>query len=180
MLLFTFVFYIMRMEPREFGDHHFNTSRLYDAELNIVEGEVIFEIELRLRHLNQKFFFGLVSTPDLSGMPEGCNAGIGISIDPETGEVNDEMNGQGIIGYLEDVPMEENEPIFLCIEVEKLNRIFIPKITVGEEKVLHPALHLEHCEYVSLMVGSTDPGSGAVFENPHLVIASRKPRISSL
>ena len=169
----------MNMQPTDFGDHHFHTSRLYDAELNLVEGDVIFEIELRLRHLQQKFFFGLVSTPDLSGMPEGCNSGIGISIDPETGEVHDEMNGQGIIGYLEDAPMAVNEPIFLCIEAEKLNRIFIPKITIGEEKVLHPALHLEHCDFVSLMVGSTDPDTGAVFENPHLVIASRKPRTQS-
>ena len=165
----------MKMQPTDIGDFHFNMARLYDAELNLSEGDVIFEIELRLRHLDQRFFVGIMATPELSGLPEGSFAGIGVCIDPESGEVTDAVNGQGVIGYLDHAPLETNESIFLCLEAEKLNRIFIPKLTVGEEKLLHPALHMEHGDFMSLMVGSTDVSRGAVFENPHFVITRRFP-----
>jgi len=89
------------------------------------------------------------------------------------------INSQGIIGYLDDTPLEERESIFLCIDVEKLRSIFIPKITVGEEKILHPALHLSNQQPISLVVGSTDPAAGALFENPHFMITRRAPGVSA-
>lgn len=169
----------MKMQPAHFGTQSINIARIYDADIDTSEGELIFEIELRLRHLDQKFFFGILCTPEAGSDSSILENGIGVSIDPRTGEVRDVINGQGIIGHLELTPMELNEPIFLCIEAEKLNRIFIPKVTIGEDKMLHPALHIERCARMSLVVGTTDMSRGAVFENPHFVIARRRPSISA-
>ena len=169
----------MKMQPAHFGARSFNIARIYDAEINTTEGEVIFEIELRLRHPDQQVFLGILSTPKEGATSAEMESGIGISIAPKTGEVRDVVNGQGIIGHLDLTPMELNESIFLCIEAEKLNRIFIPKVTVGEDRILHPALHIERCERMSLVVGTTDMSRGAIFENPHFVIARRRPSISA-
>jgi hypothetical protein len=169
----------MKMQPAHFGTQSFNIARIYDAEIDTTEGELIFEIELRLRHTNQQVFFGILTTPQAGSGSSAMEYGIGVSIDPQTGEVRDVVNGQGVIGHLELTPMEMNEATFLCIAAEKLNRIFIPKITVGEDKMLHPALHIERCTQMSLVVGTTDMSRGAIFENPHFVIARRRPSISA-
>ena len=138
------------MQPTDFGNQRFNITRIYDTIIDVENGEAAFEIELRLRHSQQKLFFGLLDTDSLDSHRFTATSGIAISIDPVGGEVVDLINSQGIIGYLEETPLEERESIFLCIDVEKLRSIFIPKITVGEEKILHPALHLSNQQPVSL------------------------------
>ena len=169
----------MKMQPTEFGNQRFNITRIYDTIIDVENGEAAFEIELRLRHLQQKIFFGLLDTDNLDSQQISPTSGIAVSIDPLSGEIVDLVNSQGIIGYLEIVPLEEREAIFLCIDVEKLRSIFIPKITIGEEKILHPALHLSNHQPVSLVVGSTDSAAGALFENPHFMITRRDPGVSA-
>ena len=169
----------MKMQPTEFGNQRFNITRIYDTVIDVENGEAAFEIELRLRHTNQKLFFGLLDTDSLDNQSFSPSCGIAVSIDPLSGEVVDLINSQGIVGYLDTVPLEEREAIFLCIDVEKLRSIFIPKITIGEEKILHPALHLNNQQPISLVVGSTDSAAGALFENPHLMITRRDPSVST-
>ena len=169
----------MKMQPAEFGNQRFNITRIYDTMIDVENGEAAFEIELRLRHVEQKIFFGLLDTDGLDRRAISRSCGIAVSIDPLSGEVVDLINSQGVIGYLEAVPLEEREPIFLCIDVEKLRSIFIPKITVGEEKILHPALHLLNQQPVGLVVGSTDSAAGALFENPHFMITRRDRGVSA-
>ncbi|MFT4550119.1 MAG: hypothetical protein ACI9UA_001206 [Pseudoalteromonas tetraodonis] len=169
----------MKMQPTDFGNQRFNITRIYDTIIDVENGEAAFEIELRLRHTQQKLFFGLLDTDSLDKHSFSTSSGIAISIDPVSGEIVDMINSQGIIGYLENTPLEECESIFLCIDVEKLRSIFIPKITVGEEKILHPALHLSNQQPISLVVGSTDSAAGALFENPHFMITRRTPGISA-
>jgi hypothetical protein len=169
----------MKMQPTDFGNQRYNITRIYDTIIDVENGEAAFEIELRLRHTQQKLFFGLLDTDSLDKRSFAPASGIAISIDPINGEIVDLVNSQGIIGYLESTPLEERESIFLCIDVEKLRSIFIPKITVGEEKILHPALHLQNQQPVSLVVGSTDSAAGALFENPHFMITRRTPGVSA-
>ena len=169
----------MKMQPTDFGNQRYNITRIYDTIIDVENGEAAFEIELRLRHNQQKLFFGLLDTDSLDKRSFAPTSGIAISIDPVNGEIVDLVNSQGIIGYLEATPLEERESIFLCIDVEKLRSIFIPKITVGEEKILHPALHLQNQQPVSLVVGSTDSAAGALFENPHFMITRRAPGVSA-
>ena len=170
---------MMKMQPTDFGNQRFNVTRIYDTIIDVENGEAVFEIELRMRHSQQKLFFGLLDTGSMDRREFTNSSGIAISIDPVSGEIADLVNSQGIIGYLEDTPLEERESIFLCIDVEKLRNIFIPKITVGEEKILHPALHLSNQQPISLVVGSTDSAAGALFENPHFMISRRAPGVSA-
>ena len=169
----------MKMQPTDFGNQRFNITRIYDTMIDVENGEAAFEIELRLRHTHQKLFFGLLDTQRLDNREFSVSSGIAVSIDPMSGEIVDLVNSQGIIGYLDETPLEERESIFLCIDVEKLRSIFIPKITVGEERILHPALHLSNQQPISLVVGSTDAAAGALFENPHFMITRRAPGVSA-
>ena len=75
--------------------------------------------------------------------------------------------------------MEVNMSTFLCLEFEKIKRIYIPKLTVGEEKILHPALHIPDVNAMSLVVGTTTMDGGAVFENPHLMVTRRNGGVNS-
>ena len=169
----------MKMQPTDFGNQRFNITRIYDTIIDVENGEAAFEIELRLRHRQQKLFFGLLDTESLDANRFSASSGIAVSIDPQSGEVVDMVNSQGIIGYLDETPLEERESIFLCIDVEKLRSIFIPKVTVGEEKILHPALHMSNQQPISLVVGSSDSAAGAHFENPHFMITRRAPGVSA-
>ena len=169
----------MNLHSTEFGNQLFNVSHLHDAPIQMEHGEAVFEIELRLRHLDQRLFVGLLDAREFEGSGLDGHRGVGVSIDPESGEVFDVVNGQGIIGYLEAAPLEVNLSTFLCLEFEKIKRIFIPKLTVGEEKILHPALHLPEFRSMSLVVGTTTEDNGAVYENPHLMVTRRTPGVSA-
>lgn len=164
----------MNMQPTEIGNKHFNVSHLHEATIAMDNGEVVFEIELRMRHLDQRLFIGLLDADDMAE-----HRGIGVSIDPDSGEIYDVVNDQGIIGYIEDAPLEVNSSMFLCLEFEKIKRIYIPKLTLGEEKILHPALHLPNVNTMSLIVGTTAMDGGAVYENPHLMVTRRTPGVSA-
>jgi len=168
------------MQSTEFGNENFTITRLHDTPIGMDHGEVVFEIELRMRNLGQRLFVGLLDSNHLDTPAISDHMGIGVSIDPRSGEVRDVINGQGIIGYLDEMPMGTDTSIFLCLEFEKIKRIYIPKLTVGEEKILHPALHLPEIRSMSLVVGSTAAADdGAVYENPHLMVTRRTPGVSA-
>ncbi|MFP6873141.1 MAG: hypothetical protein VCA55_06475 [Verrucomicrobiales bacterium] len=163
----------MNMRAAKFGHQKFNVTRLHDATMPMDSGEVVFEIELRILQPGQHLFFGLLDAQQPESRVMAEHRGIGVSIDTDSGEVVDVLNAQGVIGYLDDVPMELHVSTFLCLEFEKIKRIYIPKLTVGEEKILHPALHLAELPAMSLVVGTTALGNGAIYENPHLMIKQR-------
>lgn len=170
----------MNIQSTEFGNETFNITRLHDTPIGMDHGEVVFEIELRIHHHGQRIFVGLLDSNNLDAPTISDHMGIGVSIDPDSGEVFDVINGQGIIGYLDEMPLETGTPIFLCLEFEKIKRIYIPKLTLGEEKILHPALHLPEIRSMSLVVGSTTAGGDAAYENPHLMVTRRTPGVSAL
>ncbi len=169
----------MNMRAARFENQKFNVTRLHDATIPMDSGEVVFEIELRILQPGQHLFFGLLDTqqPESRVMTE--HRGIGVSIDTDSGEVVDVLNGQGVIGYLNELPMAPHISTFMCLEFEKIKRIYIPKLTVGEEKILHPALHLAELPAMSLVVGTTALENGAIYENPHLMIKQRNHGIST-
>ena len=161
------------MRAAEFDNQKFNFTRLHDATTQMDSGEVVFEIEMRIMQPGEHLFVGLLDAqqPESRVMTE--HGGIGISIDSDSGEVVDVLNGQGVIGYLDELPLQLHMSTFLCLEFEKIKRIYIPKLTVGEEKILHPALHLREIPVMSLVVGTTAMENGAIYENPHLMIKER-------
>jgi hypothetical protein len=55
------------------------------------------------------------------------------------------------------------------IEVETIGRVLLPRIIVGEDIILHPALYLDAQEGLSALVGtSVHPLGDARFENTFL------------
>jgi hypothetical protein len=163
----------MNIHAAKFDNQKFNVTRLHDATIQMDSGEVVFEIEMRMMQPGEHLFVGLLDAqqPESRVMTE--HGGIGISIDSDSGEVVDVLNGQGVIGYLDEFPLQLHMSTFLCLEFEKIKSIYIPKLTVGEEKILHPALHLEEIPLMSLVVGTTALANGAVYENPHLMVTQR-------
>ena len=71
-----------------------------------------------------------------------------------------------MLGNLENAPHETDGPVHVCIEVEMIGRVVLPKITVGDDVILHPALYLDAQEGLSALVGtSMTPLGDARFEN---------------
>ena len=68
--------------------------------------------------------------------------------------------------------LDYDAPNFLCLEFEKIKSIYIPKLTIGEEKILLPALHLPELSSLSIVVGSSSEDWAAKFNNPHLLITA--------
>ena len=163
----------MKSRATGFDNQKFNFTRLHDANIEMESGEVVFEIETRLIQPGEHLFLGLIDATAAQSRVMSEHEGIGISINTATGEVVDVLNDQGTVGYLNELPSNSDHSTFMCLEFEKIKRIYIPKLTVGEEKILHPALHLRDIPSMSLVVGSSALENGAIYENPHLMIKQR-------
>ena len=125
---------------------------------------LVFEGDLHHGQRSQKLFLGLMET-DSVGITSR-SPGIGVAIDLQTGLVTDLVNDQGVLGYLENPPSESEGPLHVRVEVETIGRVLLPRIIVGDDVILHPALYLDAQEGLSALVGtSVHPPGDARFEN---------------
>ena len=99
-------------------------------------------------------------------------SGIAVSINTKNGELRDPINDQNVIGSINTSSLDHESPNFLCLEYEKIKSIYIPKLTIGEEKILLPAIHLPELRSMSIVVGSSAGEWAAKFKNPHLLITA--------
>jgi hypothetical protein len=99
----------------------------------------------------QKLFLGLLETDPVFGTCGG--RGLGVSIDPETGIVEDIHNGAGVLGYLSGAPQEPNREISLVLEAWIYGRTFIPRIWLGQETLHHPAMLLDPARTLAALAG---------------------------
>lgn len=80
---------------------------------------------------------------DSQGSSEAPTSGFAIRVDLQTGEVWDLLNDSGLIGWVEK-PMEaftEEEPMLFNWEVEHFGSALIPRLQIGDEVFLYPALY---------------------------------------
>jgi hypothetical protein len=159
---------------------HTTKSMIYSAENNLYavrrvdtatmpnrRSTIVFECDLLHGERGQKVFLGLMETDSLGIASR--SPGIGIAVDLQTGLVTDVVNEQGVLGYLENAPIEADGPLHVRIEVEAIGRVLIPRIIVGNDVILHPALYLDAQEGLSALVGtSVHPLGDARFENTFL------------
>lgn len=133
-----------------------------------------FEIECLAATSEQKIFIGLMET---DGLGTSSNSpGLGISIDMDSGLVMDLVNQQGVIGFLESAPLPTHEPLRITVDVEIIQHVYLPRITVGTESILHPALYLEVPGQLSALVGASVVPHGATsFENAKLELLEAQP-----
>ena len=142
----------------------YNVRRVDTAAMPRDRSTLVFECDLHHGERSQKVFLGLMETESVG--ISSRSPGIGIAVDLQTGLITDVVNDQGVLGYLENAPTETDGPVHVCIEVEMIGRVVLPKITVGDDVILHPALYLDAQEGLSALVGtSMTPLGDARFEN---------------
>ena len=162
----------MKPQPTESGNQQFKLSRIHDTEINLITGEVILEIELEIINDDQKIFLGLMDTHRVNEKSMSLQSGIAITINTKNGELRDPINNQTSIGNINQKLLDYDSSNFLCLEFEKIKSIYIPKLTVGEEKILLPAIHLPELRSLSIVVGSSVGDWAAKFNNPHLLVTA--------
>ncbi|CAN5392863.1 hypothetical protein BH23VER1_BH23VER1_07390 [soil metagenome] len=130
--------------------------------------EVRFEVTCRFLTGGQKLFIGLLDAEVALHAEKGH--GFGVTIDTEDGTVEDMVNDLGVIDYVA-TPLRPEEPVHLAVEMEKQNRVIIPKIIVNGEALLHPALYLEGAGTIGAFVGTTVLwGGSATFDETSMTV----------
>ena len=162
----------MKPQPTESGNQQFKLSRIHDTRMDLISGEVVFEVELELSHENQRLFLGLMDSHRINEKSMFMQSGIAVSINTKNGELRDPINDNNVIGNINQSSLDYESPNFVCLEYEKIKSIYIPKLTIGEEKMLLPAIHLPELRSLSIVVGSSTGDWAAKFNNPHLLITT--------
>jgi len=127
---------------------------------------ISFTVDCDYFQLDHQLFIGFLESASCQHAAQG----IGVLIDPENGEVLDMVNGEGVIGYLDEAPLESWKQPKISIEMEKIGPVFIPEIVIGTERILHPALHKSEVENLVAIAGSSSCylGSHARFLAPRI------------
>jgi hypothetical protein len=107
------------------------------------------------------FGFAVLDEPQGHRIP-----GFAVRLDLQRGEVWDALNGAGLLGELETGPLglgryHEEEPLLLSLVLEKRGRNLLPRLRIGHETLLYPALLAQPGQVFSAITGSTQPGADA-------------------
>ena len=123
-----------------------------------------FEVDIIPEEATPQVMFGLVSR---QRNREGKlrSAGFAIQLDLKTGEVWDLLNDSGLLGIIPDAELffgkfSDEEPLLLSWEVEHLGSALIPKLHIGGEEWLYPAIGFQDgMKMETLAGGAGDHGS---------------------
>ncbi|SKB02213.1 hypothetical protein SAMN02745166_03581 [Prosthecobacter debontii] len=91
---------------------------------------------------SQNIILALTAVAKIPGTEQSCTRGFAVKVDLVTGEVWDLLNDSGLVGWIER-PMDtftDEEPMLLNWEVEHYGAALIPKLQIGGEVFLYPAL----------------------------------------
>ena len=110
----------MKPQPTESGNQRFKLSRIHDTEIDLISGEVVFEVELELSHDNQRLFLGLMDTHRTNEKSMSMQSGIAVSINTKNGELRDPINDNNVIGNINQSLLDYENPNFVCLEYEKI------------------------------------------------------------
>lgn len=147
-------------------DEKFAVNRVETARLESDSASIIFEVEVHHLRVGQKIFCGLLDRE--------LKAGVGLSIDTESGEIVDLINDQGIIGFLNAAPLPEGVPILLRLSMDKFGSTHICNAEIAGEHILYPAVLLDKVGEIGAVLGSTlSEEHGISFENARLEIDSK-------
>lgn len=123
-----------------------------------------FQVDIIPEESPRQIMFGLVSR---HRSPEGKTSSVGFAVqfDLQTGEVWDLLNDSGLLGMIPDVDLflgqfSDEEPMLLSWEVEHLGSALIPKLHIGGEEWLYPAIGFrDGMRMETLAGGAGDHGS---------------------
>lgn len=127
-----------------------------------------FQVDLKVQPGLKEVVFGLVNaTPAVrSKQPMG----FAIRIDLERGEIWDIINDSGLVGWLEQpLAGSSTDRVLLSLEIERAGSALLPKLQVGGEEWLYPALRCNEDLQLSAVAGTnTRVNAPDVFSNPAL------------
>jgi hypothetical protein len=147
-------------------------SLLNYGSIDVVPGPAKFgfEIEVTPSVVLSEVYLALVQ-PDTN--PGQERVGFGIRIDWERGEIWDALNGAGIVGWLDEDWGGFGSPVKLSFQIERVGSALLPRLTVGSEEWLYPALRSKtQLKMIALagVKGNTarDLDPEDIFDAPHL------------
>jgi hypothetical protein len=130
-----------------------------------------FQVDLKVQPGMREIVFGLVNLNQ--GRVAQQPAGFAIRIDLERGEIWDIMNDSGLVGWLErpliGATSGSESHLLLSLEIERAGSALLPKLQIGGEEWLYPALRSSESLQLSAVAGTNARVSAeAAFSNPAL------------
>lgn len=128
------------------------------GEITVPEHPLRFGFQVDIvpeAEVNQQLIFALVSQ-NRGTEGRAKTHGFAIRLDLKTGEVWDLLSDSGLIGWI-DGPVTrftDEEPLLLSWQVEHLGAALIPKLQIGDEVFLYPALRYEEGMVMDTMAGT--------------------------
>ena len=133
-----------------------------------------FQIDLQTHAGMSEIVFGLVNPAKPSRVQQPVGFGVRIHLD--RGEIWDVVNDSGLVGWLEE-PLGCTEgsdgKVLLSLEIERTGNALLPKLQIGGEEWLYPALRSIDALELTAVAGCTAlPGRSSpaaeAFSNPSL------------
>ena len=123
-----------------------------------------FQVDVSSSSDLRQVVFGLMEKEETA--TPGKRVGFAVRIDLERGEIWDIINGSGLIGWVES-PLGSDaegkpESFLLSLEIERLGSALLPKLQVGGEEWLYPAVRSQdELEFIAISGcgGSVDSAS---------------------
>lgn len=132
-----------------------------------------FQIDVIPSVVLSQVIFGLVRKGDSA--KSASKTGFGVRVDLERGEIWDIVNGSGLIGWVEE-PLGHQagqmvEKILFSLEIERIGSALLPKLQIGGEEWLYPAVRsADDLEFVAIAgclgAGQSDLDASDVLCNP--------------
>jgi len=148
----------------------FAAQRLHECQLPAVPSHIRLRIEGRTTEFGQKVFVGLLTLDALTDQVSG--PGLGVSIDPETGMVEDLMGEAGVVGYMHSAPQDEGADLFLGVEAWVYGRTFIPRLHLNGETIALPAFLTDPGQTLTALAGG-EIGAGVLPRLDHTELSLR-------
>lgn len=133
-----------------------------------------FQVDIVPSECPERLVFGLV-TRGPANAANTQTTGFVARIDLEALEVWDHLQGQGVLGPLEPVggleAFSDEEPLLLSWEVELHGQALLPRLMIGGQQFLYPAIHCPNSTLLEGIVGCDGPWSSdlhSLFLHPAL------------
>ncbi len=130
-----------------------------------------FQLDIAPKAPFPQIVFGFVERDSHAG---ALGRGFAVRIDLDRGEIWDIANGSGLVGWIEHplgmAAFDEEEPMLLSWEIERIGSVLIPKLQVGGEEWLYPSIRCVEALRMSAIAGSdtSDVNPHDLFMHPAL------------
>jgi hypothetical protein len=148
----------------------FVAQRLHHCQLPSVPSQLRLRLEGRTTEFGQKVFLGLLTLCPLTDQVTG--PGLGISVDPETGMVEDLVGEAGVVGYIHSAPQEVGADLVVGLEAWIYGRTFIPRLHMNGETVALPAFLTQPGQTLTALAGG-EIGAGVLPRVDHTELTLR-------